>query len=1051
LTTSTNCSISDNIASSNLYGIYLYSYSNNNTLTNNTASSNTQNGILLNQYSSSNTLTNNTASSNNGDGIQLSNSDSNTLINNNALSNNDDGIYLHYSDSNTLTNNNASSNNGDGIHLYNSDGNMFTNNTVSGNTQNGIYLHSYSDSNTLTDNIVLNNTQSGIHLYDSSSNKVHGNNASDNTGYGLYLYSSKSNTIIKNNALNNGYGYYIGASSSFNILSVNNLIDNINYNAHDIVGSNSWYYNHYGDYTGSDPGNDGIGDTAYYITGDAGAKDILPTMQPWNMSENFGFGADLTLYSSNNITLYEGYSLTLQEIHPDGNMAWFTFEKDGNQVDSMIINTDEHFSYIRTIDGTDHLIFQGVLDTVFQGTSTQLIKITSFYQFSEIDGSVLIDNSNDLPKPAPSITLSSPSSSSISNTEGDSATFTATFDQVADVTWILDGNTIQTNTSVTTASYYNTSAKAGIHNLTVFAENTNGTDQKNWTWTVAAPPAPSITLSSPSSSSISNIEGDSTTFTATVDQISNVTWILDGNTIQTNTSIQTASYYNTSAKTGTHNLTVFAENANGTDQKNWTWTVSEITAPSITLLSPSAISILEIVGDSRTFTVNVDQVSNVTWVLNGNIIQTNTSVTTASYYNNSAQSGTHNLTVVAENANGTDQKKWTWYVGGASLTLKNGETKKLYEGYSFIVQQIDVDGEKIWFTIEKDGIELESRVISSDDTFSYSRTIDGSSHLILQGILKEVFQGMTTSIAIIDNLYQFSETDGSILIGGSDDLDNIYPTITLSSPSSSSFTENTGDSRTFIVNVSQVANVTWIIDGNIIQTNASVTTASYYNSSAQEGVHNVTVVAENTNGTDQKQWTWSVGVPMSSVYDGSITEGDGYQINNYVIDVTDVFISANTAVFKVYDKGILKSDTMLSINDSFSFDFEGSTVQLTLRSTISGVLSRASVLIETDYNISDLHTNGIVSGGHEYATYIDNTYTMQLQKGWNLVSTPLIPDTPDVNTLFDSNSDVILPVYSWNTANKQYYDVSTIEISKGYWILALNDTQITFAGTPYSG
>lgn len=76
---------------------------------------------------------------------------------------------------------------------------------------------------------------------------------------------------------------------------------------------------------------------------------------------------------------------------------------------------------------------------------------------------------------------------------------------------------------------------------------------------------------------------------------------------------------------------------------------------------------------------------------------------------------------------------------------------------------------------------------------------------------------------------------------------------------------------------------------------------------------------------------------------------------------------------------------------------------------------------------------------------------MQLLKGWNMVSTPITPDTPDVNALFDSNNDVILPIYSWNTASKQYYDVSTIEISKGYWILALNDTQVTFAGTPYGG
>jgi hypothetical protein len=236
------------------------------------------------------------------------------------------------------------------------------------------------------------------------------------------------------------------------------------------------------------------------------------------------------------------------------------------------------------------------------------------------------------------------------------------------------------------------------------------------------------------------------------------------------------------------------------------------------------------------------------------------------------------------------------------------------------------------------------------------------------------------------------------------------PSIILSLPSSSSVSDVEDNSRTFTATVDQVADVTWILDGVTLYTNTSVQTASYYNSSAKTGIHNLTVFAENTNGVDQKKWTWSVRVSMPSVYDGSITEGDGYQINNYVIDVTDVFVSANTAVFKVYDKGTLKHDIMLGTNESFSFDFEGSTVQLKLRSIADGVLPRASVLIETDYNISDLHTNGIVSGGHEYATYTGNLYTMQLQKGWNLVSTPLTPDTPDVNTLFGSNSDVILRI-----------------------------------------
>jgi len=97
--------------------------------------------------------------------------------------------------------------------------------------------------------------------------------------------------------------------------------------------------------------------------------------------------------------------------------------------------------------------------------------------------------------------------------------------------------------------------------------------------------------------------------------------------------------------------------------------------------------------------------------------------------------------------------------------------------------------------------------------------------------------------------------------------------------------------------------------------------------------------------------------------------GDGYQINNYVIDVTDVFITDKLAVFKVYENGDDEPihDKMIGINESFKFDLGNGEVELKLLSVGSGVLDRACVLI-TVRNV-DTYLTGIVNGGHEYATY----------------------------------------------------------------------------------
>jgi len=105
-----HCNISDNTASDNNYGIYLWS-SSSNTLTGNTANSNEWNGIYL-WLSSDNTLTSNTANSNGEYGIHLDTADDNNNITCNWVHNNTDaGFYLtDGSTGNTIESNNIIAN-----------------------------------------------------------------------------------------------------------------------------------------------------------------------------------------------------------------------------------------------------------------------------------------------------------------------------------------------------------------------------------------------------------------------------------------------------------------------------------------------------------------------------------------------------------------------------------------------------------------------------------------------------------------------------------------------------------------------------------------------------------------------------------------------------------------------------------------------------------------------------------------------------------------------------------------------------------------------------
>jgi len=89
------------------------------------------------------------------------------------------------------------------------------------------------------------------------------------------------------------------------------------------------------------------------------------------------------------------------------------------------------------------------------------------------------------------------------------------------------------------------------------------------------------------------------------------------------------------------------------------------TPPTVTTATPSS-PVSDIEGASRTFSIDIDQTVNVTWLLDGAVVKdTEKGVTSASYTNTSAVVGTWNVSAVAENANGTDMWTWDWIVTAA--------------------------------------------------------------------------------------------------------------------------------------------------------------------------------------------------------------------------------------------------------------------------------------------------------------------------------------------------------------------------------------------------
>jgi parallel beta-helix repeat protein len=200
----------------------------------------------------------------------------------------------------------------------------------------GLYLKN-SAQIVINHNLIKNNTQQGICLRESSGNTITNNRISGcsggqieiNLGCGIDLWYMNTNNVIRENIImDNGKGVFLGYSSSNNLY--HNKFANKGWNAYEMDSGNSWDKgyptggNYWDDYTGSDPDNDGIGNSPYAIPGEDD-YDYYPLMNPFvlgdmNVDQQVDFG-DINPFvlALSNPVLYQNTYHLLPVLHGDCN------------------------------------------------------------------------------------------------------------------------------------------------------------------------------------------------------------------------------------------------------------------------------------------------------------------------------------------------------------------------------------------------------------------------------------------------------------------------------------------------------------------------------------------------------------------------------------------------------------------------------------------------------------------------------------------------------------------------------------------------------------
>ena len=111
------------------------------------------------------------------------------------------------------------------------------------------------------------------------------------------------------------------------------------------------------------------------------------------------------------------------------------------------------------------------------------------------------------------------------------------------------------------------------------------------------------------------------------------------------------------------------------------------------------------------------------------------------------------------------------YDDDTEMTVTSGTPLKLKEGYELAIKAIDIDGNKVYVELTKDGAVVDSKVISpskagavmSDKTYYYKKDIGDTKDLVIIGVnFKNAFRGAETNLATIDGVFQISDTPTSV-------------------------------------------------------------------------------------------------------------------------------------------------------------------------------------------------------------------------------------------------------------------------------------------------
>ncbi|MEA3294486.1 MAG: invasin domain 3-containing protein, partial [Euryarchaeota archaeon] len=616
-------------------------------------------------------------------------------------------------------------------------------------------------------------------------------------------------------------------------------------------------------------------------------------------------------------------------------------------------------------------------------------------------------------------------------------------------------------------------------------------------------PKPNITSYSPSTP-VFNLEGTQREFHINIDQISNVTWYLDGMNIGTNNSIYTAKYTNLDAVIGYWNVTASVTNVNGTDNQTWLWIVRG-PSDSITMdADPSTIVANDEELSTITATIKDVQGNNV---IDGTVVSFSTNRTSNDTLNTSTATTTNgeaSITVkgnkagvsriIAENGQTSGSVDVTM-IAGPVATISNisgmGLTGVINTALSapFVFQINDMyynplTGVDVNFTvIGGNGASASTSTATSDADGRVSVTIALGNTQGTYGIMCEINGIPTINNTIETTAISKTPPDPVNL---THTTGNYWVKYTWSKGSNVS---------TDSYNVS--LNGTWTNGSSATFSNTSVGSGGWANISVWAYYNEDNGYLSRTCISDEVQAPIRPGIssygPQSPVSD---TEEATRMFNIAIDQVVDVSWYINgthvqtnlstqsasytnlSAISGIWNVSAIISNTngtdiqtwIWNVREAkvvtidLSLDSGWNMISIPIRPLDSSVDSVFADVNMFGNNIYEYQSNGynivsVVEPKIGYWVFSNDSRTItitgkitknnisNLDPGWNMIGLSLNPSDPSINSVFASVNMFGKDVYTYNNTKSSYEKVTEVEPKVGYWIFSFGSNRIIYEGT----